>query len=588
MENNHSEEGEVAQVLALPLKSKSRKAAWLELSRRGDYKANVESLKSNAGKLNVTRDTGVSDSAIEYVPCTYCYGFFYSKTLYKHAKTCFMRPSGKSDDPQGRSLLRAGRVLLEMAVTDSDFKEIHTVLAKMKRDELYMIIRNDQSFLLYGTIMLQKKEKDRYSDIRFSLRCLARVLREFRKTSGKLSARGNDLVLSQNYDHMLKAAKSLSGYEGPRTIQTPSLFLKIGFCLRNLAEYSRCVALKEDDQHTIHQIRNFFELYDSDWQIYANNARGTYDAKKANQPEELPLEVDVRIFRKFVVEEIERIMDVLKTGSVDVQNLKDLAKFTLARLLTFNARRGGECSKLTLRHWEGVEDGRWKRRTDIDNLDDILEKKLAERLEICYIEGKKKKASRNAIVPILFTPETVVAVRILIKHRQLMAISSDNTYIFASGDLYLKGWDTLQAITKRVSNLQKPKLITPTRTRKYLATLLQLMDLTEAELTWLTNHFGHCKNTHFQWYRKEDATIELTKVAKVLSAVDDGKNVKNKKIDEIQELQNSGTVAAELDNDQVSNGGIDVADDVGINCGDMTDDGMCFAICLIRVYKGSP
>lgn len=83
--------------------------------------------------------------------------------------------------------------------------------------------------------------------------------------------------------------------------------------------------------------------------------------------------------------------------------------------------------------------------------------------------------------------------------------------------------------------MEKPKLITPTRTRKHLATTLQLMDMNEAELTWVTNHFGHSKDVHYQWYRQEDATIELTKIAKVLCAVDDGKSVKNKQIDEVNE-----------------------------------------------------
>ena len=63
------------------------------------------------------------------------------------------------------------------------------------------------------------------------------------------------------------------------------------------------------------------------------------------------------------------------------------------------------------------------------------------------------------------------------------------------------------------------------------------MDMNDAELTWLTNHFGHTKHVHFQWYRKEDATLELTKVAKVLMAVDDGQSVKNEMIDQISTVE---------------------------------------------------
>ena len=61
--------------------------------------------------------------------------------------------------------------------------------------------------------------------------------------------------------------------------------------------------------------------------------------------------------------------------------------------------------------------------------------------------------------------------------------------------------------------------------------MMQLLDMTDAELTWLTNHMGHSKNVHFAWYRREDTTIELTKVAKVLSAIDEGEDIANKKID---------------------------------------------------------
>ena len=84
-----------------------------------------------------------------------------------------------------------------------------------------------------------------------------------------------------------------------------------------------------------------------------------------------------------------------------------------------------------------------------------------------------------------------------------------------------------QAMLKKIS-LQKPKLITPTRTRKLLATMLQLLVMNDSELSWLTNHIGHTKDVHFAWYQKEDANSELTKVAKVLLAIElKSKSIKN-------------------------------------------------------------
>ena len=243
---------------------------------------------------------------------------------------------------------------------------------------------------------------------------------------------------------------------------------------------------------------------------------------------------DVRKFKEFVNLKIEDMTFHLeKVEKPTLAELRNLADFTLARLMTFNARRGSECSKSTLDHWKGVEDGRWKNQEALKNLDNV-EKQLAKRLQLCYVEGKKKaKTVKRCLVPILFTDEVVKAIRLLVKYRHLMPIPKTNIYIFAAGESYLKGWNTLQKITKDIVSLEKPKLITPTRTRKYLATMLQLLDMNDAELTWLTNHFGHSKDVHHQWYRQEESTIELTKVARVLCAVDEGKTIKNKKIDQI-------------------------------------------------------
>ena len=73
------------------------------------------------------------------------------------------------------------------------------------------------------------------------------------------------------------------------------------------------------------------------------------------------------------------------------------------------------------------------------------------------------------------------------------------------------------------------------------------MEMNDAELTWLTNHFGYIKDVHFQWYRKEDAILELTKAANVLVAVDDGQSVKNKRIDQRQQWNKCLAVAAVIE-----------------------------------------
>ena len=50
---------------------------------------------------------------------------------------------------------------------------------------------------------------------------------------------------------------------------------------------------------------------------------------------------------------------------------------------------------------------------------------------------------------------------------------------------------------------------------------------------------GLTKDVHMAWYRKEDATIELTKVAKVSSVIDEGEDLSNKNTDSFMTVDDS-------------------------------------------------
>ena len=127
------------------------------------------------------------------------------------------------------------------------------------------------------------------------------------------------------------------------------------------------------------------------------------------------------------------------------------------------------------------------------------------------------------MVLVIFTEETVSAIKLLVRCRSSTYLDKSNNFIFACGlgKNRLRGWATIQGITKKIQ-LINPKSLTPTRTRKYLSTILQLLDMTESELTWVTNHLGHTKDIHKGWYRQGGSTIELTKIAKVLVVIDNG------------------------------------------------------------------
>ena len=46
--------------------------------------------------------------------------------------------------------------------------------------------------------------------------------------------------------------------------------------------------------------------------------------------------------------------------------------------------------------------------------------------------------------------------------------------------------------------------------------------MTSGELSWLSSHLGHNLETHKAYYRQQQATIELSKVSRLLIATDAG------------------------------------------------------------------
>ncbi len=154
-------------------------------------------------------------------------------------------------------------------------------------------------------------------------------------------------------------------------------------------------------------------------------------------------------------------------------------------------------------------------------------------MDLVYIRGK-----RGRKVLILMDKDVVKAIATLISHRDAVGVVPENKYVFAAptrgSKKYLRGPDCLNSIVGKC-NLRQPGLIKSTKLRKYIATVSQVIDLNSAELAWLANHMGHDISVHREYYRLHDSTLELSKVSRLLLAVDEGQASKfhGKKLSDI-------------------------------------------------------
>ena len=160
---------------------------------------------------------------------------------------------------------------------------------------------------------------------------------------------------------------------------------------------------------------------------------------------------------------------------------------------------------------------------------------LVKRMKVIYVQGKTVNK-----VPILFTPEMQHGISRLNKFRKQIGVSKDNHYLFPCSTKCsvnaVKPWDIVHEVAFKCSGLKEPGRITSNKIRKHVATVLQLLDLNETKLSWLADHLGHSIDVHRIWYRQEESTVELTRVARVLLAKDDGIQFTNKKIQDLKGL----------------------------------------------------
>ena len=122
----------------------------------------------------------------------------------------------------GKHSTSTGRTLLNTELAEDKFREFFSnTLSRMKRDEYHLHVRNDPLLIQFGTLEMQKSEKDRYNDISYTLRCIAKLIMEFKSVSGKEDVFGKDLILPENLENIVKAIKNLSDYQVARKIAKP-------------------------------------------------------------------------------------------------------------------------------------------------------------------------------------------------------------------------------------------------------------------------------------------------------------------------------------------------------------------------------
>ena len=249
----HHDKEEVQVALSFPIADPRRKQELAKIRKMGNFNHNMAVLATNEGELKVDRRPTANTDPTMYLPWKECNGFFLKNKLSRHATTCLSRSHGETKKRGLKQLKYEGQLMLATCQAQNSCSPQlrEHVIAKMASDEITAVARSDDTILTYGSALLEKRGRDKASEVSQNMRVLARVAIEARKLCGDNNASLSSLIAPKNFDMLLKCAKNLGGFveaeDGTKEYKSPSTSIKCGYALKKAALILRGQSLRDAD-----------------------------------------------------------------------------------------------------------------------------------------------------------------------------------------------------------------------------------------------------------------------------------------------------------------------------------------------------
>ena len=515
----HKNEPNVATALG---QSKSEKATFFaKCKKEGIMIMNKQKIMNQQGSNELDRERK-SKTDSETVICSNCDGFYNKEFFHRHKRHCI-----------GDSALQVQSLpssLLSRDDIEEEFKK--DILSRFNADEVGTLCRTDKTILIIGQRLFKKqnKKKDKKHDVRrvvmTDMRKLAGLYTTFKQveTVSKIFKNddASDMFERKNFNILETAIEKYTKYEDG-TVK-PGLKMSLYYLLKAAAKILKGVYLVNDKDAQATAIDKFVEVLE----LHHNQLFGDaiYETNKARQeklrkPQQLPEEEDIMRVRDHTIEQIKSfVSDEFRMWTA--HDFKELRDCVVSRLTLFNARRGGEPSRMRLKELQDAVDNVWVDKRLVQDLNDPMEKALAAATRITYQSGK----GINHLVPVLIPLDTFEGMRLLAdaEVRSSAGVNKNNTYVFAStqdSDNHVSGWHAINSVA-REAGVKDTTRLTATKMRHRISTLYAALDVPESQRHVFYQHMGHSENINKNVYQAPLSVLELTHVGKHLETFDRG------------------------------------------------------------------
>lgn len=507
----HKDEGAVKELSGLPLKDPKRKLLINVIRRQGNYffhsKSNIlKPVRRPKRKSDKEcEQTNSDDGKQKYVVCPNCYGFFKREFLRHHGKTC--RLASKNESHSRQNHLTSSQMFTVCAGPYKDFysslrlkEEVFKIL---RADEISQIAMKDILICSYAESLLRKHKRTQIRNtISNKMRELGRLLLTLKKITGVETLFG--ALKPEFFDNIVAATKIISGYDvAARTYRAASLALHMGTTLKQVCDTANKMIIKnsrllpcKDQELTLKNIKRLKNLLENHWSSEVSSlALKDMNEKKWEKPRLFPLTSDVMQLQQYLIKNgNEAHENILKDFNLQ-HEYRRLSEIILSLTLLLNRKRIGEVQYLKVKTYTTetssiVQDEFSQSLT-------ASEKLLTKSFKRVVTGGKGTKP-----VAILFPKNVQQFIETMLQVGD-KCVPHTNEYLFANpstDNRWLSGYHVLQKISKK-SGVQNQELFTSTRLRKQISTVLQVINLSEAEMEQFAAFMGHTRKTHETYYR---------------------------------------------------------------------------------------
>ncbi|XP_043986820.1 uncharacterized protein LOC122839374 isoform X2 [Gambusia affinis] len=525
----HEDKMDVAKALSFPKGSKERKQHLDFIRNKGNYAHNANVMKSGGGLLVPFKRPKEEMKSEDFMHCAYCQGLFTRKVLWRHMRSCALRPESARLKP-GKNRVQSFCTYVG-GVPSNISKKLWEIISAMNPGPITDIVKGDSVITELGQHLLNKGGTSLRNQqcVREKMRELGKLIYNARKytTLKKME----ELIDPKNYMETVRAVQVTCGFDSERIMfKIPSLANKLGNSLVKVSKLLKAQGLIWNNSELVRNASGFYEVHQEKWnELISATALRNIRESKWNVPTVMPFTEDVQKLHAHL-NQIQDECCCLLSESPSTEAWIRLTKSLLSQIILFNRRREGEVSSMPLEAFLSRDSS--DHHQDVDWALSEVEKNLCQHFSRIVTRGK-----RGRPVPILLTPKMLSALERLVKLREACGVLKNNLYLFARPEAmtHFRGSDCLRDFS-RACGAKCPSSLTSTKLRKHAATLSTVLNMTNTEMDQLATFLGHDIRIHREYYRLPEKTLQLAKISKVLMALENGRLAEfhGKNLDEIQ------------------------------------------------------